>query len=401
MYINTWLTYVSLVKVPLSRLWHAHVHIQIIHMPPNPPSPKLCAYMHIHTHCAHVLQVEAILSKSNADVLWQDSKGRTALHVAAKHGHVGVVRILTDAGGLKLLQATARNGKTPQEYAAWCGQTEVEKVLRQLREYLTSEDLQQREWECECRHQAEVKAAEYAALHGDCTDLVLSVSEYKEFVANILLGLMASSNQEMRDRFVGEPTDLVCGEFEQAAKGPYRLLNVTKNLVNAAMLQGVAAIEDEVKALGDKQVIEQLDYILWRRAKEKMCSKGLRDKGHAGMRLKDFMKHEHAVTAELDDAELVALRLYTTSAFQQINNPLRDQERIRRGEPHPLPVTVMLITEGIKKLRAIDAHNEKATQGMVLWRGMKNVRPTDSFADKGGTEVGMRVFCMHECVLYA
>jgi hypothetical protein len=88
----------------------------------------------------------------------------------------------------------------------------------------------------------------------------------------------------------------------------------------------------------------------------------------------------------------VALRLYTTSTFKYINSPLRDQERIGRGEAHPLPVTATLIARGIKKLRAIDASGAAATKGMVLWRGMKNVRPTDHFAEMGGTEVRV---CVH------
>jgi hypothetical protein len=123
----------------------------------------------------------------------------------------------------------------------------------------------------------------------------------------------------------------------------------------------------------------------------------LLDKGHEGMVLRDFVEHEHSRTAELDEAEVVALRLYTTSAFRHINSPLRDQARISSGTPHPLPVTVMLITKGIKKLRAIDASADAAIQSMVLWRGVHNVRPTDSFAVKGGTEVC--VLCVCKCVI--
>jgi hypothetical protein len=105
------------------------------------------------------------------------------------------------------------------------------------------------------------------------------------------------------------------------------------------------------------------------------------------MRLHGFVQHEHAVMAELEDAEVVALLLYTTSAFEQINRPLKDQGQISTGKEQPLPVTMMLIVSGIKKLRAIHSQSEEATQGMVLWRGLKNVRPTDHFAQKGGTEV--------------
>jgi hypothetical protein len=130
----------------------------------------------------------------------------------------------------------------------------------------------------------------------------------------------------------------------------------------------------------------------------------VRDRGHAGMRLGDFLRHPNCATAQLEEEEVVALRLYTTSAFQQINGPLRDEKRIERGEPHPLPVTVMLIASGIRKLRAISAQSKEATQTAVLWRGMKNVKATDKFVKSGGTEVCVLVThaythtCIHSLV---
>jgi hypothetical protein len=124
------------------------------------------------------------------------------------------------------------------------------------------------------------------------------------------------------------------------------------------------------------------------------------------MSLQDFINDENSEIAGLKEAEVVALRLYTTPAFQQINNPLRDMERITGGAPHPLPVTVMLIASGIKKLRSVHADKDVATQTVVLWRGMKNIKPTDKFAEEGGTEVCMYVcffflyVCMYVCCYY-
>ncbi len=74
---------------------------------------------------------------------------------------------------------------------------------------------------------------------------------------------------------------------------------------------------------------------------------------------------------------------HTTAAFTQINKPLREQS----GRPHPLPATVMMISSGIKKLRGLDAGSLAATQLRVLWRGFKNMKTTDLFAQQGGTEV--------------
>jgi hypothetical protein len=229
-------------------------------------------------------------------------------------------------------------------------------------------ELRRREFEDECRERAEREASKNSTM----TDL-LTLKEYTELVYNILLisSPLSGEAAPQQDKFARE---LICGEYKHAAKGFFKMLNVSEDDVVDRARAGVAAIEEEVRALGDTNVIKQLDYILHRSASVKAFSNGLRDKGHEGMVLQDLVQHGHAVTAELTEAEVVALRLYTTSAFQQINNPLRDQERISRGDAHPLPVTVMLIAKAIKKLRAIDAHKAAATKVMVLWRGMKNVR---------------------------
>jgi hypothetical protein len=43
-----------------------------------------------------------------------------------------------------------------------------------------------------------------------------------------------------------------------------------------------------------------------------------------------------------------------------------------------------------------DSKSDQATKGMVLWRGLKNVKPTDRFAQKGGTEVSSQVSSLVE-----
>eukprot|EP00961_Rhodomonas_salina_P207719 2803540-Rhodomonas_salina.1 len=60
---------------------------------------------------------------------------------------------------------------------------------------------------------------------------------------------------------------------------------------------------------------------------------------------------------------------------------------MREGRQHPLPVTTELLVRGLKKLRKIDAGAAAATQTAVLFRGMKNVRVTDAFEERGGTEL--------------
>jgi hypothetical protein len=237
--------------------------------------------------------------------------------------------------------------------------------------------------------------SEYAASKRSDFDPPLTEDEYREIVYHVLVKTSATCQVEDKEnlrstteeKFVAKPSEFVCGEYQHAAKGFYKLLNVQEEEIMKRASEGVGAIEKEVQALGDVSVAEQLDYILWQKAQEKQFSNGVRDKDHAGMQLEDFVNHVHSKTAELQEAEVVALRLYTTSAFKQINKPLRDQDRINNGTAHPLPVTVTLISRGIKKLRVIDAENEEAVKSMVLWRGMCNVRPSDNFAVKGGTEL--------------
>jgi hypothetical protein len=276
-------------------------------------------------------------------------------------------------------------------HAGFYRRTHAEQELKHVEEGILRDKLQCEETHRVCRQHAQQLAAEYVR----SGSVLLTEEEYTEMVYHVLLCTTNTTKRDADDvaqkKYAVLPKELVCGEFEHAAKGFDKLLNVSENEVLKHASAGVTAIEEEVKALGNREVAKQLEYILWQRAKEKRFANGtVRDKGHAGMRLADFLQHPHARTAELHEAEVVALRLYTTAAFQQINEPLRDQARISSGRPHPLPVTVMLIIKGIRKLRAIDANSDGAIQSMVLWRGMRLVTPTDKFAEKGGTEV--RVF---------
>ena len=82
---------------------------------------------------------------------------------------------------------------------------------------------------------------------------------------------------------------------------------------------------------------------------------------------------------------MVALRLYTTAAYVLINNPLRTIGAAG-GEPHPLPVTVAYITDGISRLRATYANLPDASSKIDFWRGSRNLSLPESFRTDGGTE---------------
>ena len=172
------------------------------------------------------------------------------------------------------------------------------------------------------------------------------------------------------------------------------------------MLEGVAAIIREVEAHGTEEDKECLHYILYEEAgsSEKSFQHGLkRDRGpHGevlssrrvndgnggtrGMLLADFVAHVFAVGGGLEEAHVLALRLYSTAAFRSINNPLRDPERCERGEAHPWPVTVAYLREGVLKLRAVEASAPSAHEEVDLWRGMAHVAVPDEFLQRGGSE---------------
>ena len=102
------------------------------------------------------------------------------------------------------------------------------------------------------------------------------------------------------------------------------------------------------------------------------------------MTLADFVAAPNSREAELEEAHVLALRLYTTRAFLLINNPLRDLGRHERGEAHPLPVTVAFLAEAIRRLRAVGAKMANARSPVVLYRGLKNSTAPPRVLQGGG-----------------
>ena len=119
---------------------------------------------------------------------------------------------------------------------------------------------------------------------------------------------------------------------------------------------------------------------------EKIYSTGIRDRGRGSIRLADFLTHSIAQEVRLNEAEVVALRLYTMIAFIFTNRPLRDDDRYRAGQPCPLAVTTYFAAQGIKKLRTFGIN--AISRPKTLWRGMRNVEVGDEFMLRGGTELG-------------
>jgi hypothetical protein len=225
-------------------------------------------------------------------------------------------------------------------------------------------------------------------------------------------------------RFLLEPRQLVFGQPVEAARGVEHYMNVDTNDVRRGMIDGVAAIRREVALLPDGKpdgywnagavVKECLEYVLDKEAGSDpttfqgglkrdcdaagnllhVCDRAgtvlntRRRRDGRGMRLADFLDLPVSRDCRLEEGELAGLRLYSTAAYEFLNNPLRDQDRRMKGEPHPLPITVAFIREGLRKLRAVAAtRSEQANQQVDLYRGMKDVAVPADFLDKGGTEL--------------
>mmetsp|Transcript_10724 Transcript_10724/g.37521 ORF Transcript_10724/g.37521 Transcript_10724/m.37521 type:complete len:575 (-) Transcript_10724:236-1960(-) len=160
-----------------------------------------------------------------------------------------------------------------------------------------------------------------------------------------------------------------------------------------------ASPDDVVKKV-ESELLDNLKYVLYEPASEVYVEgqNSWRDAGRGPVTLEDFMAHENVEAAELTKPHVAALRLYTTLAFKYLNAPLRDQTHYYdQRKPHPLPKTVALVNEGIKKMRA--AHATKIDSGTAepqttLWRGLKNREMSEDFMlvdangkYKGGTEL--------------
>ena len=105
------------------------------------------------------------------------------------------------------------------------------------------------------------------------------------------------------------------------------------------------------------------------------------------MILDDFVNSDLAKMCKLTKPEVLALRFYTTAGFRSINNPLRNVDRRKRHEAHPLPIMVFLLHSGVKKLRTFAANSTSAMDKIDLFRGMANVALESGFMLNGGTEL--------------
>ncbi|EKX45495.1 hypothetical protein GUITHDRAFT_139050 [Guillardia theta CCMP2712] len=312
----------------------------------------------------------------------RDHAGLTVLHWAVKRESEEIVKRLLKVGGKELIEVRSSDGLTAKDIV----------IRRQNKTIMAAIEAAERAAEAD--NQMPYKRAQELIERYSTTDQtegtkLLSLEEYKTLI-NLMLkaheGSLAESRSE--DRFKSDPRTLVCGQFKHAAQGLEPLLQVKlKDAVYDKMRDAINSMREEVERLGAEDLREDLEYVLSEAAREEEKDKGIMDKGHAGMRLRDFKNHTMAQQANLSEEEVAALRLYTLPSFTHINNPLRDQNRVKTKQPHPLPLITFLIVEGLKKMRAIEGINGTGMESTVLWRGMKNLILSDQFVAEGGTEL--------------
>jgi hypothetical protein len=170
----------------------------------------------------------------------------------------------------------------------------------------------------------------------------------------------AGGGAHKENKFLGTK-ELVTGLVQEASEGLQSFLCVDDTTWNRIIssngddeiireVERLRTTEEVITWKGgatNQDVIDLLHYIIHEPCSEKVFANGIRDKGrNKNMRLDDFLQDEHVEQAKLDRSHVIALRLYTTAAYNHINAPLRNRTRYQERIPHPLPATVYFITQG-------------------------------------------------------
>ena len=176
------------------------------------------------------------------------------------------------------------------------------------------------------------------------------------------------------DKYIAADKQIRLGQPEDSTHGVEVLLGVTDAMMGQFYQDPIGAIQKEFALHGSADDKENLRCAL----------NGIKKLGWAsGISLDVLLTHQNATTAKLKGHHILALRIYTTSSYSRINDPLRQDPPQR---PHPFAATTFFIDKAIKMLRAVAASLPNAHTMQVYWRGMKDLGLTMEFLQKGGTE---------------
>lgn len=242
----------------------------------------------------------------------------------------------------------------------------------------------------------------------------VTLAEGPEEEAEIPAGGTSSVAALVSQKFASDVPKLKTGHASTAAEDLLSYLSMSIATITLMYQSPLKALRQEWEDHLGKQPTDErnkgqklLVYILDERAFvfEETSNDGhsivLRDVGHEGMTLEDFAREPTAVRANLSIAQVASLRIYTSSLFKYINPPFRADENLDKfQDPHPVGITVMLIAEGLKRMRSLHAPKESvsemfqaeasaavAMEANFFWRGMQNIKLPSGFKNAGGTEL--------------
>ncbi|CAK0810143.1 unnamed protein product [Prorocentrum cordatum] len=205
-----------------------------------------------------------------------------------------------------------------------------------------------------------------------------------------------------------ETGEFKTGRPKLAAGGVPDFVKASPDTVRKRYTDPVRAVQDEWEQLEEEvykmymacpqidkaKALSFLRYILFEAASGILDASNagdgqtvVRDEGRGGMMLADFVTLPQAVEAGLDLCHVLALRIYTSSLFQIITRPFREtQNQEGFQDEHPVPVTVLLLHDALKKLRQLHLNDDSPYE--EYWRGMNNLDVSGDFLRNGGTELG-------------
>ena len=183
-----------------------------------------------------------------------------------------------------------------------------------------------------------------------------------------------AADASVLDKYVAAEGQMRMGKPVDATRGIQVLMGLTDQALSDLYADPVKAIQKEFADSGGDDDKENLRCVLG----------GIQRAGWTeGLSLEALVAHPHAQTAKLKEHHVLALRLYTTTSYCRVNDPLRCVPPLR---PHPFAATTFFIDQAIKLMRAVAASLPDAHETRVFWRGMKDLGLTMEFLQKGGTE---------------
>jgi hypothetical protein len=184
----------------------------------------------------------------------------------------------------------------------------------------------------------------------------------------------AAAQAGVPNKYVAAQNQIRMGQPADATHGIQVLMGMTDAALSPFYADPVAAIRKEFAKSGGADDKENLRCVLG----------GIKRAGWTvGQSLEALVAHPHAQLAKLKVHHVLALRIYTTSSYCRVNDPLR---RVPPQRPHPFAATTYFIDQGIKLMRAVAASLPDAHTTRVFWRGVKDLGLTMEFLQKGGTE---------------